>query len=255
MASARSSLTLTPAQRVVVAQRYGDAARADSKAQGYRLSGDEANTVDVQLYNLNDVAVTGTLHAEADNGWRTANTQPQVTIPAMSSVTVPVKVSAGPGTVMGIRGELRVSADFGGQKTSPSVAEITGSSVAGTAGHVLSADGKHAVRVVYTNITDKPTRLAAVKVRFGKEKVTAPTRGAMVWPGRSLPVDVPIPGTAKDGTDYRVQFVTSGDAAHQLAGTVGVPAADVIAEAGPRRRSTGHHRPRASERTPGCRPT
>ncbi|MCX4851575.1 hypothetical protein [Streptomyces sp. NBC_00893] len=53
--STRSSVTLTPAQRVVVAQRYGDAARADSKAQGYRLSGDEANTVDVQLYNLNDV--------------------------------------------------------------------------------------------------------------------------------------------------------------------------------------------------------
>ncbi|MEV8108566.1 hypothetical protein [Streptomyces sp. NPDC088135] len=79
--STRSSLTLTPAQRVVVAQHYGDAARAGSKAQRYWLSGDGANTVDVQLYNLNDVPMTGSLHADADNGWRTAIAQPQVTIP------------------------------------------------------------------------------------------------------------------------------------------------------------------------------
>ncbi|MCX4851574.1 sugar-binding protein [Streptomyces sp. NBC_00893] len=98
---------------------------------------------------------------------------------------------------------------------------------------MLSAGGKHAVRVVYTNTTDGPTRLSAVKARFGKKKVTASTRGAIVRPGKSLPVDVPIPGTAKGSTDYRVRFVTSGDAVHQLAGTLSVPAADAIAEAGP----------------------
>ena len=208
--SVHTSVQLTPAQRVVLAQRYPAQTATDAKASGYLLPLDAPTTVSVDLYNFNAMAMTGTVSAAATGGWTATVAAPQVTIPAMSTVTVEVTVSAGPDTVLEVPATVTVDAEFDGERTSVARALIRSTQTALSTRHVLTSKGKHAVRTTYVNTTAGPRRLTGAKAIFDETVKASTKQKKVVQPGESVSLDVVVPkkatGVGRHRYEVRLTF-------------------------------------------------
>ncbi|WP_020576814.1 sugar-binding protein [Actinopolymorpha alba] len=232
--SVNSAVELTPAERVVVAQRYPAATAADAKASGYLLPLDAPTTVPVDLYNFNATAMTGTVSAVATGGWLTRVAAQQVMIPAMSKVTVDVMVSAGPDTVLGAPSRVTVDAVFGGAHTSVSQAMIRSTQTALSARHVLTADGKHAVRATYVNETDSQRQLTGASAVFDGAVKASTMQKKVVQPGESASLDVVVPKKAASvgKHSYQVRLSFADGTARPIGGSLIIPDPAALVTAG-----------------------
>lgn len=120
----------TPAERIVLDQRYGAGNQAPGKQDGdaepplgYRLGRTTDMAVDV--YNFGDAPQTVRLSVRPDDGWSvTATGGDTVEVPPLGRVSVPFTVTADDGVVAGVDHRLVVEATVGDDPVPPSVARV-----------------------------------------------------------------------------------------------------------------------------------
>ena len=79
-------------KRVILLQKYPNSSRAAARKSGYDLF--EGTTgVDVEVFNFNDYAVTGTIFGESANGWGIEPASQSISIAPMTSETVHFEVT------------------------------------------------------------------------------------------------------------------------------------------------------------------
>ncbi|WP_282793456.1 hypothetical protein [Streptomyces sp. CC224B] len=121
---------LSPAEHIVLAQRYAAADSAPGKADGdaepplgYRLGARTRMVLDV--YNFDRVARTVTLRARASEGWRVTPQRVEgVRVPAHGRVAVPFTVTADERVPSGADHPLTFEARLGGMPVPPSVSLV-----------------------------------------------------------------------------------------------------------------------------------
>ncbi len=116
---------LAKAERVVLAQSYGTAARSNAKVLGaYRLDKDRPNVVEVEVYNLNDTAITGTIEGTASGGWQLDSASKPVTVAPYTKATVEFTLTAGPGVADMAKSKVRFYGVFDGDPGTVSQAYV-----------------------------------------------------------------------------------------------------------------------------------
>lgn len=112
----------TDAQRVVLSQEYEGEDLKVAKGGGYPITPGEDRELTLKLTNFNNREMSGKISGALD-GFDVVIDNPDVTIPAMSQVSVPVRLKQVNQSICGTV-YLRLSATFEGQETSPSVAAL-----------------------------------------------------------------------------------------------------------------------------------
>lgn len=115
---------LTAAERVVLSQRYPADVQANSKKNGYVLQMDQPVTLSVEVYNLNDEPMTGTIEGQALGGWVLGEASKPVAIAPFSKAVVTFTLSAGPHVVANLSSPVRFQGKFGDERTTSSVSNV-----------------------------------------------------------------------------------------------------------------------------------
>ncbi|MDX3136070.1 hypothetical protein PV367_41190 [Streptomyces europaeiscabiei] len=120
---------LSPADHIVLSQRFAAAAAAPNKADGdtepplgYRLRTTTRMSVDV--YNFNDAPATVTVAGRAFGGWTVRPARRTVTVPQMGQVAAEFTLVAGKGVRRGVDHPLSFEATLDGFAVPPSVSRI-----------------------------------------------------------------------------------------------------------------------------------
>ncbi|WP_030669591.1 hypothetical protein [Streptomyces sp. NRRL B-1347] len=121
---------LSPAEHIVLDQRFAAAESAPNKADGdaepplgYRLGG--TTRMHLAVYNFNPTARTVTLTARPPAGWSvTPRRVTEVRVPARGRVRVPFTVTAGARVTTGVDHPLTFEARLGDEQVPPSVSLV-----------------------------------------------------------------------------------------------------------------------------------
>ncbi|MBD3942082.1 hypothetical protein IF188_10275 [Microbacterium sp. NEAU-LLC] len=235
--SASSSITPSPAQRVVASQHFADAQTANSKATGYQLAADAPTTMTVRFDNLNNQAMTGTAQASATNGWNVSIANAGLSIPAWSSVDVEVTIDPGTTAVLNAQADLTVTADFGGVKTSPSVSKIIASSTALMTSHTSDDKGADQVTVTYTNSTAAEQMIKRASIAFDGAKTKTVNVNRKVPAGTTMSVPLPAAGLASGTHTFHAALQLKDAAINPTGGSLTIT--DAIVDAVPADRLAG----------------
>ncbi|MBD3942081.1 hypothetical protein IF188_10270 [Microbacterium sp. NEAU-LLC] len=233
-----TDVTLSPAQRVVVNQRYPDEISANAKNNGYSPSIDESTEIVMEVTNLNSTAMTGTAQVTVDGGWIATVSNPGLSLPAWSSIEVPVALEAGPTVAAGSRSTITMSVDFADEQTSVSVATLTVPGTTSTVARHVSTDSGGAIRVTRTNDSDTAERItgATLTVRTDPVSASAVDLDTTIPPGASADLTVPLPDPLRDATgdyDYVVRLDTTAADDRPVGGVLKLLSADQFATVSP----------------------
>ena len=111
---------ITDAKRIVLLQKYSDAARGGSRLDGYMIS--EGNdTVTVEVTNLSDKTVSGQIKYKTENGWALDRESADITIAPMSVQSVSFTITPAAGASVDY---LSFYGTFDGENTTPSTAKV-----------------------------------------------------------------------------------------------------------------------------------
>jgi hypothetical protein len=113
---------LSPAEHIVLDQRFAAAAMPKPRPFGYRLGATTAMSLDV--YNFNDAPETVTVVPHAWGGWAVTSAQVTVTVPARGRVALPFTLTAAAAVHARVDYPLVFEATMGGQPVPPSVSRI-----------------------------------------------------------------------------------------------------------------------------------
>lgn len=125
---------LDQAQRVVLAQRYSENARVDSKALGaYSLERSGVNTVTVDVYNFNDTTVSGIVYGTVHGSvydtvygdWRLNVASQSVVLAPGEHQRLIFELTAAPGLPLGTKADVVFRGLFDGLTTTASTATVT----------------------------------------------------------------------------------------------------------------------------------
>ncbi|MDF2658216.1 MAG: hypothetical protein K0Q94_1007 [Paenibacillus sp.] len=116
--------SLTPEERVVLAQHYPSEAKPNSKENGYSLAHEGPNQVQVEINNLNPVPIQGTIVGSAEGGWIVSEPVRTVTVDAYSRTTVEFDIRAGSAVIPHAASPVSFHMEVGGTRTSKTVAYI-----------------------------------------------------------------------------------------------------------------------------------
>ena len=116
--------SFTKAERVILEQKYTDEAAAGSKMTGYSLKADEPNEVSVEVTNLNNETMTGTIEGKGYQGWTVAPASAEVTVEPYSKTTVKFEIKATDEVVINTASPIQFTGDFNGEKTTNCVAHV-----------------------------------------------------------------------------------------------------------------------------------
>jgi len=117
---------LSKAERVVLNQKYPDSARENIKALGaYKLEMEEANRIEVEVYNFNDSTVSGSIMGDASGGWNVSPAVRQVTLAPYERKVLTFDIAAGPEAKRNAIERVTFKGLIGGKRTTASVARIS----------------------------------------------------------------------------------------------------------------------------------
>lgn len=112
-----SARSLNAAQHIVMTQKYPLEVRVDSKNYGYTLA-DQPTTMTLQIYNLNDTPMSGTIEGHAEGGWSLGDPIRSVSIQPYAKTELQFTVAGTPNVVPNVASAVSFSGTFDGQQTS-----------------------------------------------------------------------------------------------------------------------------------------
>jgi hypothetical protein len=115
---------LTPAERVVLTQKYPEAAAAKAKAKGYQLDTAEQTEVQVEVHNFNGTSMSGTVTGTVYGGWSLAVPTQQVTVAPYSKSVLTFVLTGSSQVAADVKAPVTFQGSFGGELTSKSVTLI-----------------------------------------------------------------------------------------------------------------------------------
>ena len=159
----RPEKTFTPAQRVVLDQRYPREHRTDAKLEGYILPyGDTIVRVDVN--NLNDKVMEGVIHGKTFAGWELSPASQSVRVEPFSKKAVTFKVKPTGSALPNTASTVKFTGEFDGEMTSNSVAAV-----------LYEGDERPVMDVVLPGSTDLANWEHNISTN-GKSEITAGTK-------------------------------------------------------------------------------
>ena len=117
--------SFTKAQRVVLNQTFEGIDFYEGKQYGYRKDKNQPFEMQVEVYNFNDVEMTGTVRGSAECELTFTPSEQTVTIPSMSKQTVTFTMQAGASAEYDRKYDLMFTAEFDGEQSSPTVSHIS----------------------------------------------------------------------------------------------------------------------------------
>lgn len=136
-------------KRVVLLQKYDTPARISARHDGYSLT-ETSNSVDIEVFNFNDYAVTGTINAVSANGWNIEPASQPVEVAPMSSATVHFEVK--PDAFVSQKDIITFYGDMSSGRTSDTVVKATGAKVVNIQPKI--ADGERFITFRVNNSSD-----------------------------------------------------------------------------------------------------
>ncbi|MHA6480947.1 S-layer homology domain-containing protein [Paenibacillus sp. strain BS8-2] len=118
------SPALSAADRMVLVQKYPEATAAKAKAKGYLLNKDEVTTVEVDVYNFNETAMTGEVTGTTYGGWSFSSQAESVTIAPFSMETLTFELTGSASVAADVKFPVVFQGMFGGEETSRSITLI-----------------------------------------------------------------------------------------------------------------------------------
>jgi len=112
---------LTAAERVVLTQKYPESTAAKAKAKGYLLDKTEATEIVVDVYNFNDVALSGVVYGSSYGGWVLDVPSQTVTVAPYEKATLSFLLSGSSSVAADVRAPVVFQGLFDGESTSRSV--------------------------------------------------------------------------------------------------------------------------------------
>lgn len=119
-----ASRTLTAAQHIVMAQTYPHEVRADSRKNGYTLKSDQPTKMKLEIYNFNDMPMTGTIEGRAYGGWMLSEPLRMITLNPHEKTELEFEVAAGSSVIPNEASAITFTGTFNGQLTSRSAAFV-----------------------------------------------------------------------------------------------------------------------------------
>lgn len=116
--------SFTKAQRVILQQNYPADTVPGSKSGGYILPTDQTTTVTVNVTNLNDTAMSGTVTGKIFEGWTMTPASQNVTVEPYSVQSLTFEISATESALPGVSVPVVFEGTFGGERTSRTVTTI-----------------------------------------------------------------------------------------------------------------------------------
>ncbi|MDF2927281.1 MAG: alpha amylase catalytic region [Paenibacillaceae bacterium] len=120
---------LTPAERIVLTQRYPDAGSEKAKAKGYLLDKTAVTNIQVEVYNFNAVPMTGMITGSAYGGWSLSTPTQPVTVSPYSKETLVFQLAASSQGVAPVGSPVVFTGEFDGQMTSRTMTIVSSDDV------------------------------------------------------------------------------------------------------------------------------
>lgn len=115
---------LSAIDRIVLVQKYPEATAAKAKAKGYLLDKTAITTVEVDVYNFNDVPMTGIVTGTTYGGWSFASPEANVTVAPYSKETLTFELTGSPSVAADVKFPVAFQGTFDGEATSQSITLI-----------------------------------------------------------------------------------------------------------------------------------
>jgi trimeric autotransporter adhesin len=214
-------------ERVVVQQTWPASASANALTDGYRLDAAATTTLSVDVYNLGDSAVTGTLDASSDGGWQLAVPGGTVSVPAHGKTTVSIPVTAGTALEQGTS-YVTVGGTFAGGAVSPSVTDVapTAPSIP-AAVHARGSSGDR-LTATYTNPSGTARSLVSATWDLGAGPVSGSGAPATVAGGGTATLVSPAVPAGASVRAYTLELAFADGGIVRRTGTVATPDAGAI---------------------------
>lgn len=114
----------TKAERVILQQNYPAESVAGVRNGGYMVDKSSPTTLNVDVTNLNDTVMSGTVSGTAYGGWKLSPDSQSVTVEPFSKATLTFELAPSAEVVAGVTCPVSFEGTFGGSKTSRCVASV-----------------------------------------------------------------------------------------------------------------------------------
>lgn len=213
--------TPSAADRIVIMPDFGAASSTDAKRSGYALSYEGVTTIDVDIYNFGTETMAGDLVSASTGDWGFDDERVPVSVPAMSKITVPLDVTAGPGLDVSATERITFRVEFSGGDSTASVAAVHPILRDATIEHVV-VGGEHAVRLTFTNTTGSTRTLDEVVISVGTSDDHVAV-GEELSADESVVVVLPMPALTGGETRYTLTLDFAAGSDPSYTGTVMTP--------------------------------
>jgi hypothetical protein len=115
---------LTAAERVVLTQKYPEAAATKAKAKGYQLETAAQTEVQVEVHNFNGTPMSGTVSGTVYGGWSLAVPTQQVAVAPHAKSVLTFILTGSAQVAADVKAPVTFQGSFGGELTSKSVTLI-----------------------------------------------------------------------------------------------------------------------------------
>lgn len=116
---------LTPAERIVLTQRYPDAGADKAKSKGYLLDKTGITNIQVDVYNFNAIPMSGIVTGAVYGGWSLSVPSQTVTVAPFSKETLVFPLTGSSQGVAPVGSPVVFTGQFDGQQTSKSLAIVS----------------------------------------------------------------------------------------------------------------------------------
>ncbi|MDR6552260.1 hypothetical protein [Paenibacillus qinlingensis] len=115
---------LSTADRMVITQKYPEATAAKAKSKGYLLDKNTATDIQVDVYNFNSSAMSGTVNGSVNGGWSLVSPSRTVTVAPYSKATLTFTLTGSQEIAADVKFPVIFQGTFSGEATSKSVTMI-----------------------------------------------------------------------------------------------------------------------------------
>lgn len=194
---------LTPADRVVLVQRYDDTAISNSKTKGYNIKA--ADKVSVEVYNFNETAMQGTISSVSEGGWKIEPASCEVNLEPMSMKTLEFNITYS-GNLNTENEFITFVGEFDGQKTSKSAAYVHARNIVYPIAHAES-DG-YGINAQITNDSNEVYETESLKISYAGETYES-KETAIIQPRENKTVYIPLQGEFEASCPYPLSIELS----------------------------------------------
>ena len=172
-------------KRVILLQQYSMSARANCRLDGYSLP-EPTNSVDVEVFNFNNYAVSGVINGESAKGWTIEPASQPITIAPMSSETLHFEIIPDP--FRSERDRITFYGDMSCGRTTNSVISAIGAKILNVQPKV--SNGQKYLTLKVNNSSDKERTIIKSKI-VANGKVSESDEVVTIQPRSVATYDIP----------------------------------------------------------------